>query len=57
MICPKHNVAIEHCLCLVAGVLIELSGKQMSDGINREEADKIALRLYKEETEKQKELF
>lgn len=57
MICPKHSVAIEHCLCLVAGALIELSGKQMSDGMTRDEADKIALRLYREETEKQKELF
>lgn len=57
MICPKHNIAVEHCLCLVAGALIDLSGKQMSDSINREEADEIALRLYREETEKQKELF
>ena len=57
MICPKHNTAVEHCLWLTAGALIELSGKQMSDGIGREEADEIALRLYMEETEKQRELF
>ena len=57
MICPRHNMRVDLCLCLTAGALIELSGKQMSDGTNREEADKIALRLYREETEKQKELF
>lgn len=57
MICPKHNVKVEVCMCLTAAGLIEMSGKMMSDHMDQEEADELALRLYREETERQRELF
>jgi hypothetical protein len=61
MICPKHNKPVEDCiedrLCLTSISLVELSGKQMSDNVPQEEADRKALDLYERETKKQKEMF
>ena len=61
MNCPKHHKPVEACieerLCLTSISLVELSGKQLSDNVIQEEADRIALDLYEREIKKQKEMF
>ena len=46
MICPEHHILAVDCRCPVSDDLIELSGKQMSDNIDIEEADRVALMLH-----------
>ena len=57
MNCPEHNIKAEDCCCQVAHDLIELSGKQLSDGIEQPEADEIALRLHEKYKKGQKDLL
>ena len=57
MLCPDHHIKVEDCCCQVAHDLIELSGKQLSDGIEQPEADEIALKLYSQFKKGQRNLF
>ncbi len=45
MKCPDHKEDVTRCRCNLADDLIELSGKQMSDGMDQNQADKLALEL------------
>lgn len=57
MICPEHHIEAIDCLCLVADDLIELSGKQLSDGIEQLEADRVAMSLHEKFRKGQRGLF
>ena len=51
MTCPDHKEEVTRCRYILADDLIEMSGKQMSDGKSAEEADRLALELNNKQVE------